>query len=121
MSTTTVHFVERANTVRFTEQPTTVHFVDRSTTVQFVDRSTTVHFVERSTTVLFPTSTVTQAMLLAMLQSYYATLEFFNSNDDAKAGTNADGDPVTPLVAGDEYKAGPGHENSAYGARIFVI
>lgn len=92
-----------------------------NTTVQFVDRSTTIHFVDRSTTVRFPTSTVTTAMLLAMLEQYYATLEFFNSNAEAKAGVNSDGDTVTPLVAGNEYKAGPGHESSAYGARLFVI
>lgn len=121
MSTTTVHFVEQASTVHFGERPTTVHFVDRSTTMQFVDRSSTIHFVARSTTVQFPTSTVTQAMLLNMLLAYYAGLEFFNSNDDAKAGINADGDSVTPLVVGDEYKAGQGHENSAHGARLFVI
>lgn len=92
-----------------------------NTTVQFVDRSTTIHFVDRSTTVRFPTSTITAAILLAMLQQYYATLKFFNSNADALAGIDEDGNSVTPLSVGDEYKAGLGHENSARGARLFVI
>jgi len=83
--------------------------------------NTTVHFVDRATTVYFPASTVTTAMLTAMLLQYQATLKFFNANADALAGTDHNGNSVTPLVAGNEYKAGQGHENSAYGTRLFVV
>lgn len=83
--------------------------------------NTTVQFVDRSTTVRFPVGTMSTATFFAMMRAYNDGLEFFNSNEDALDGTNADGDAVDALEVGDEYKAGPGHVSAAHGTKMIVV
>ncbi len=83
--------------------------------------ATTVQFVSRATTVYFPVATISSTVFLSLLQAYNDALPFFNSNEDALSGTAPNGSPTTALIAGKEYKAGPGHQAAPYGAKLIVI
>lgn len=83
--------------------------------------ATTVQFVSRATTVYFPVATISSTVFLTLLRAYNDALPFFNSNEDALAGTAPDGSPTTALTTGNEYKAGPGHMAAPYGAKLIVI
>jgi len=83
--------------------------------------NTTVHFVDNATTVRFPTSSLSLAQISALMRQYNDSLGFFNSNEDALAGIDEDGNSVTPLEVGDEYKSGSGNDTAPRGTKLVVI
>jgi len=82
--------------------------------------TTTVHFVPNRTTVHFAAATISNVAFLSMLAAYFDSLPFCNSNDDALAGIDDAGGSITPLLAGQQYKAGVGHTSAPYGVPVFV-
>ena len=83
--------------------------------------NTTVHFVDNATTVRFQTISLSLAQIAALMRQYNDSLGFFNSNDDALAGIDEDGNSVTPLEVGDEYKSGSGNDTAPRGTKLVVI